>query len=128
MTRMKRLLSLFALSVAAALPAHAQQWPTKPVHFVVAFAPGGPVDIAARLVGIKLSEELGQQVIVENKGGAGGNIGAQGVAKAAPDGYTVLVTTSAYAVNVSLFPNPGYDPDRDFVPVVAVATQPNVII
>src|SRR3954470_9389720 len=127
MTCMKRLLSLLALSVAAALPEHAQQWPTKPVHFVVAFAPGGPVDIAARLVGIKLSEELGQQVVVENKGVAGGNIGAQTVAKAAPDGYTVLVTSSAYAVNVSLFSQPGYDPEKDFIPVVNVATQPNII-
>jgi tripartite-type tricarboxylate transporter receptor subunit TctC len=121
-----------ALCLAAILWTHtslAQQgatWPVKPIRFVVAFAPGGPADVVARLVGGKLSDALGQQVIVENRGGAGGNIGAGLAAKAAPDGYTALVTTSAFAVNVSLYANPGYE-ERDFVPVVNVATQPNFI-
>jgi tripartite-type tricarboxylate transporter receptor subunit TctC len=118
----------FAGNFGIALQAQAQAWPTKPIHFVVAFAPGGPADIVARLVGQKLSEYLGQQIVVENRGGAGGNIGAAAVAKSAPDGYTALVTTTAFAVNVSLFPNPGYDAERDFVPVVAVASQPNLIV
>ena len=105
----------------------AQSWPAKPIHFVVAFAPGGPADIIGRLVGQKLTEIFGQPVIVESRGGAGGNIGAAVVAKSAPDGYTALVTTPAFATNVSLFQNPGYDPDRDFIPVAVVAKQPNLI-
>ena len=118
----------FAATCGSALQAQAQAWPAKPIHFVVAFAPGGPADIVARIVGQKLTEYLGQQIVVENRGGAGGNIGATAVAKSAPDGYTVLVTTTAFAVNASLFANPGYDAERDFVPVVAVASQPNLII
>ena len=129
---MRKLLSCVALSLACASGAWAQgtgpAWPTRPVHLVVAFAPGGPADIIARLVGVRLTEELGQAVVVENKGGAGGNVGAQMVARAAPDGYTVLVTTSAFAVNVSLFSNPGYEPEKDFIPVAAIATQPNMIV
>lgn len=110
----------------AGLGQQAASWPVKPVRFVVAFAPGGPADVVARLVGVKLTEALGQQIIVENRGGAGGNIAAGLVAKAAPDGYNALVTTSAFAVNVSLYANPGYE-ERDFIPVVNVATQPNLI-
>jgi tripartite-type tricarboxylate transporter receptor subunit TctC len=120
--------ALAAIVLAAASPAaHAQPYPAKPVHFIVAFAPGGPTDIIARLLSQKLPELLGQPVVVDNRGGAGGNIGAAAVAKAAPDGYTVLATTSALAVNATLFPNAGYDADRDFVPIVNVATQPNVV-
>ena len=128
---MKHVLLSLTLCVCALAPARAQQaapaWPVKPIHFIVAFAPGGPADIIARLIGVKLSEDLGQQVIVENRGGAGGNIAAQFVAKSAPDGYTALVTTSAFTVNVSLFAQPGYNPEKDFVPIAAIATQPNLI-
>jgi tripartite-type tricarboxylate transporter receptor subunit TctC len=95
---------------------------------VAPFAPGGPVDIIGRLIGQKLTESLGQQVLIDNRAGAGGNIGTAVVAKSAPDGYTVLVTSSAFAVNVSLFPNAGYDAERDFIPVVVVASQPNLIV
>lgn len=122
----------YAGCVVALLFSHfglAQQsasWPVKPIRFVVAFAPGGPADVVARLMGNKLTDALGQQVVVENRGGAGGNIAAALVAKAAPDGYTVMVTTSAFAVNVSLYANPGYE-EREFTPVVNVATQPNLI-
>ncbi len=119
---------LAAMVLALASPAaHPQAYPTKPIHFVVPFAPGGPTDIIARLLSQKLPELLGQSVVVDNRAGAGGNIGAAVVAKSAPDGYTVLVTTSALAVNATLFPNAGYDAERDFVPSVIVATQPNVI-
>jgi tripartite-type tricarboxylate transporter receptor subunit TctC len=105
----------------------AQSWPSKPVRLVIPFAPGGPTDIIARLVGQKLSESLGQPMVVESRAGAGGNIGTAAVAKSPPDGYTILLTSSAYAVNVSLSPNAGYDPDRDFIPVVVVAKQANLI-
>ena len=105
---------------------HAQEWPSKPIRLVVPFAPAGPADIIARLVGQKLNEYLGQQIIVDNRAGAGGNIGAAAVAKSPPDGYTVLATTSALVVNVSLYSNPGYA-ERDFIPVVGVASQPNMI-
>jgi tripartite-type tricarboxylate transporter receptor subunit TctC len=122
------ILLAFAGTFGIALQADAQAWPAKPIHFVVAFAPGGPADIVARIVGQKLTEYLGQQIVVENRGGAGGNIGATAVAKSAADGYTVLVTTTAFAVNATLFSNPGYDAERDFIPVMAVASQPNLIV
>ena len=106
---------------------HAQAWPSKPVRVIIPFAPGGPTDLIARIAGQKLTEILGQPMVIESRAGAGGNIGTAAVAKAAPDGYTVLITSSAYAVNVSLSPNAGYDAERDFVPVANVAKQANVI-
>jgi len=105
---------------------HAQNWPEKPIHLIVAFVPGGPADIAARLVAQKMPETLGEQMIVDNRGGAGGNIAAAAIAKSAPDGYTALLTTSAIAVNMSLYSNPGYDLEKDLIPVVEVASQPNL--
>jgi len=93
-----------------------QSWPRKPIRLIAPFAPGGPVDIIGRLIGIKLNEYLGTQVLIDNHPGAGGNIGTAMVAKSAPDGYTGLVTSSAFVVNVSLFSNPGYDAGRDFAP------------
>ena len=114
---------LFFLSCAA----HAQAWPSKPVRVIIPFAPGGPTDIIARIAGQKLSEILGQPMVIESRPGAGGNIGTAAVAKSAPDGYTMLITSSAYAVNVSLSPNAGYDAERDFAPVANVAKQANVI-
>jgi tripartite-type tricarboxylate transporter receptor subunit TctC len=127
---MKRhLASLLAAAclVVAPLPCLAQGYPAKPIHFIVAFAPGGPVDTVARLAAVKLPDLLGQPVVVENRPSSTGNLGTQVVAKAAPDGYTILVTSSAFAVNVTLSPNAGYDPG-DFAPIVQAATQPNVIV
>jgi len=121
-----RVFALWAASMVAGL-CHAQEWPSKPIRLVVPFAPAGPADIIARLVGQKLNEYLGQQIIVDNRAGAGGNIGAAAVAKSPPDGYTVLATTSALVVNASLYSNPGYDAERDFIPVVSPASQPNMI-
>ena len=119
---------LSALLLFLANPAvHAQTWPAKPVRVIIPFAPGGPTDIIARIAGQKLSEILGQPMVIESRAGAGGNIGTAVVAKSAPDGYTLLITSSAYAVNVSLSPNAGYDAERDFVPVANIAKQPNVI-
>ena len=109
-------------------PAAAQQYPDKPIRVVVAFPPGGPVDITARILSVQLGEIFKQSVIVENKAGAGGNIGAQYVANAAPDGYTFLVTSAAFAVNPSLYgPAAGYSPEKSFIPVVVATTQANVI-
>jgi tripartite-type tricarboxylate transporter receptor subunit TctC len=113
---------LFAVSTA-----QAQDFPNKPVKLLVAFAPGGPADIIARIVGQKLGEVWKQSVVVENRGGAGGNIAAAAAAKAEPDGATILVTTSAFAVNQTLSKNPGYSSD-DFRAAVVVATTPNLII
>jgi tripartite-type tricarboxylate transporter receptor subunit TctC len=125
---MKPLVRVLAFGIASLFTglSHAQSWPTKPIHLIVPFVPGGPADIAARLVAQKLPETLGEQAIIDNRGGAGGNIGAAVVAKSAPDGYTVLLTTSAFAVNMSLFSDPGYDAQKDFIPVVMVASQPNL--
>ncbi len=109
-------------------PAGAQGWPAHPVRVIVPFAPGGPTDVMARILAIKLSESLGQQFVVENRPGAGGNIGMGLVAKAAPDGYTVLVASSSYVVNPSLYAKPGYDPYKDFAPVTVAAASPNVIV
>src|SRR6195256_3138578 len=106
----------------------AQDWPKqKPIHIVVGFAPASTTDLVARLVAPKLSEALGQSVIVENKPGAGGNVAAQQVKRAAPDGYTLFVTSVAYAVNPSLYANAGYDPYTDFVPVILGPSTPNII-
>ncbi|HEY8252076.1 MAG TPA: tripartite tricarboxylate transporter substrate binding protein [Burkholderiales bacterium] len=124
---MKRI--VLSLLLLAAATAFAQPYPSKPIRVAVAFPPGGPVDIIARLMGPKLSELLGgQSVVVENVVGAGGNVAAMRVAKAAPDGYTVLAHSSAYAVNPTLIPNAGYDGEKDFIPIAIVASQPNFIV
>ena len=121
-------LTFAAAALAAAGPLRAQAWPAKPLRMVVAFAPGGPADIVARLIAQALQDKLGQQVVVDNKPGAGGNIAARLVAREAPDGYTLLVTTSSMAVNQTLYKDPGYDALRDFTPVVLVAASPNIIV
>ncbi len=125
-----RLVSLaFAAAAAlAAVPAPAQDWPKqKPIQLVVGFGPGSSTDILARLVQPKLTEALGQTVVVENRPGAGGNIAAQQVKRGAADGYTLLVISVSYAVNPSLYANAGYDPIKDFVPVAFAASTPNII-
>ena len=119
------------LGIAAALFSSlvlAQAYPSKPIRMVVAFPPGGPVDIVARLISPKLTDALGQSVVIENVGGGGGNIAAGRVAKSAPDGYTVLAHSSAYAVNPALLGNPGFDAGKDMIPIAVVASQPNLII
>jgi len=119
------------LLAAATAPAHAQApaYPTKPIRWVVPFAPGGTTDILARTVGEKLAIALGQPVIIENKPGAGGGVGAEFVAKAAPDGYTIMGgTISTHAINASLYKNLPYDPIKDFVPIVLLARVPNMLV
>jgi len=126
------LAALFAGSVfgATALPAAAQEWPReKPISWVVPFTPGGSTDVVGRAIAQKLAERLGQNVVVENKPGAGGGIGAAYVAKAAPDGYTLFGgTISTHAINASLYPNLPYDPVKDFEPVSLIAFLPNVLL
>ena len=118
-------------AVAAALAvmsgtAVAQEWPKqKPIQFVVAFGAGSVTDTLARLIQPKLSEALGTPVVVDNRPGAGGNIGTQRVQHSPPDGYTILMTSVAYAVNPSLYSNAGYDPLKDFVPVILAGSTPN---
>jgi tripartite-type tricarboxylate transporter receptor subunit TctC len=115
--------------ILALLPAFAlaQAYPSKPIHIIVAFAPGGPVDVVARLAQQKLQDILGQPIVVENRPSTTGNLGTQVVAKSAPDGYTILANSSAFAVNVSLSANAGYEV-AEFVPVMQFATQPNLIV
>jgi len=122
---MKKLLCILLLAAGSAF---AQGYPSKPIRMVVAFPPAGPTDIVARLLGAKMSEALGQPVVVENVVGAGGNLATQRVAKAPPDGYTLLVHSSAYAVNPTLSANAGYDGEKDFVSISIVASQPNFIV
>jgi len=99
-------------------------YPNRPVRIIVPFGAGGPGDIFARLIGQKLSQQLGQQFVIENRPGAGGNIGAAVVARAPADGYTLLVGSSTLWVNASLYPQIPYDPVRDFEPIIIGATSP----
>ena len=112
------------------MPALAQgAWPTKPVRIVVPFAPGGTTDILARALAPELSKTFGQQFIVDNKPGAGGNLGASEVARAANDGYTLLMgTVGTHGINQSLYPKLPYDPIKDFAPITLVAAVPNVLV
>jgi tripartite-type tricarboxylate transporter receptor subunit TctC len=118
-----------AAALCAATPSFAQSFPEKPIRFVVGFTPGGPSDILARALGQKLGERWSQQVVIENRPGAGGNVAAEAVAKSAPDGYTWLLgNNSILATNQSLYRSLGYDPVKDFAPVSLVAVQPNILV
>jgi tripartite-type tricarboxylate transporter receptor subunit TctC len=117
-----------ALVLLGALPAQAQTYPAKPIHILVPYAPGGISDIASRILGAKLTEAWGQQVVVENKPGGNGFIAMTAGAKAAPDGYTlVMVTIGDVAVNPALFKDMPYDVDRDFAPIAMVSDAPMVL-
>ena len=106
----------------------AQSWPTRPVRMIIAFSPGGPTDLVSRVLAQKLSEQLGQQVIVDNKPGAGGNIAAELAAKAAPDGYTIFYNTSAIVIGPALYGKVNYDTLKDFVPVILTASVPMFLV
>ena len=119
--------ALVALAAGMALPAAAQEYPTRPVRVIVPFSPGGATDILARLVGTQLSARLGQSVLVENRPGSGGNIGADYVAKAPADGYTLAAAGIPQAIGQSLFKNLPYSMERDLAPITLMATFPSVI-
>lgn len=118
-----------ALAIAAAGPGRAQSWPAQPIRLVVPFVPGGSTDVLARQLAEKLRVDLGTAVVVENRGGAGGTIGSDSVAKAAPDGYTLLMgVTGTHGTAPSIFPKLPYDPVRDFAAVSRVVTAPLVLV
>jgi tripartite-type tricarboxylate transporter receptor subunit TctC len=119
---------LIALLALAATPAFAQNYPTKPVRVIISFTPGSATDIVGRLVTAKLSEYWGQPVVAENRAGAGGSIGSAVVAKAAPDGYTLLINSNAHTVNPAIFAKLPYDTTRDFTDIAPLAQQPNVLV
>ncbi|WP_295526752.1 tripartite tricarboxylate transporter substrate binding protein [uncultured Pseudacidovorax sp.] len=127
--RLVAVASLAAALLGAGSIAQAQDtWPTKTVRIVVPFAPGGTTDILARAVAPELSKAFGQQFIVDNRAGAGGNVGAEIVARSAPDGYTLLMgTVGTHGINRALYPKLPYDPIKDFVPITLVASVPNVM-
>ena len=126
MNRLKVL--LFAALAACTMQASAQSYPTKPVQVILAFTPGSAVDIVGRIVTAKLSEMWGQPVVNDNRSGAGGSIGSAAVARAAPDGYTLLVTSNAHTVNPAIIANLPYDTLKDFTDIVPFAEQPNVMV
>ena len=125
---MRRRVLVFILALLAALPASAQGWPSKPVRLVVPYQAGQGTDVAARLIAERLGAALGQQVIVDNKPGAGGNIGTEAAAHAANDGYTLLMgTVATQTMNEFLYPSTGYDSAKDFMPIILVGMLPMVI-
>ena len=130
---LRRLLAAAALALVVVNPAYSQTWPAKPVRIIVPFPPGGTTDIVARSIGVELQRMWQQPVVIENRPGAGGNIGADQVAKSPPDGYTLLMgTVGTHAINQALYTQSGskmsFDPVRDFVPITLVAGVPNVMV
>jgi tripartite-type tricarboxylate transporter receptor subunit TctC len=123
-----RLVVAIALTCGLPPTTHAQSWPSKPIRYIVPFPPGGATDILARSMADKLGPALGQPVIVENRAGAAGNIGTELAAKAAPDGYTILMVTVAQSISETLYAKLGYNLMRDLAPVILVARVPNVMV
>jgi tripartite-type tricarboxylate transporter receptor subunit TctC len=113
---------------AAAWAQGAESYPSKPIRFILPFPPGGGTDILGRLLAERLATQLGQPVVVENRGGAGGNLGAEAAARSAPDGYTIVLVAPSLAISPSLYKKLAYDPIKDFAPVSLVATVPNVMV
>ena len=125
--RLGTALLLAAAALAQGLPALAQDWPNKPIRFIVPYPPGGGTDIIARIVQERLSAALGQQIVIENRGGAAGNIGTEAAAKSVPDGYTFLFTLSSHTINPVVYDKLPFDVEKDFIPVSLVASLPQII-
>ena len=123
-----RLLTILACLFFSATPWAQDQWPSKPVRMILPFPPGGGTDILGRLIADRLSASLGQPVVTENRGGAGGNVGAEAAAKSAPDGYTIVLVAPSLAISPTLYSKLNYDPVKDLAPISLVATVPNVMI
>ena len=122
-------LFLIAGAIFIAFPALAETWPTRPIRFIVPCAPGGGGDVVGRIIGQRLSEQLGKPLIIDNRGGAGGTLGCELAAKAAPDGYTLLLgNVGPIAVGPALYPKLPYDPVRDFAPVTMIASFANILV
>jgi tripartite-type tricarboxylate transporter receptor subunit TctC len=120
---------LLALLFAFTTAANAQDpWPSRPIRFILPFPPGGGTDILGRLIAERLTAQLGQPVVAENRGGAGGNVGTEAAAKSAPDGYTIVLVAPSLAISPTLYASINYDPVKDFAPVSLVATVPNVMV
>jgi tripartite-type tricarboxylate transporter receptor subunit TctC len=115
-------------SLAFAVNAYGQDWPTRPLRMILPFPPGGGTDILGRMIAERLSAGIGQPVVTENRGGAGGNVGAEAAARSAPDGYTIVLVAPSLAISPTLYSKINYDPVKDFAPVSLVATVPNVMI
>ncbi len=130
--RALRLLPLAVLGTALVpWPAPAQTsdaWPSRPLRFILPFPPGGGTDILGRLIAERMTASLGQPVVTENRGGAGGNVGAEAAARSAPDGYTIVLVAPSLAISTSLYSKLSYDPVKDFAPISLVATVPNVMV
>jgi tripartite-type tricarboxylate transporter receptor subunit TctC len=125
---MLRLIALALAAGLAALPVSAQNYPDKPIHIIVPFTAGSATDVTARALAAVMTKNMGQTVIVDNKPGAGGTIGSAQVAKAAPDGYTLLANSSAHTVNPAIYPNMTYDTAKDLPGVSLLAVQPNIMV
>ena len=121
-------LSLLAAGLVSTAAAAAADYPTRPITLIATFAAGGTVDIVARIVGLRLGQELGQSVIVDNRGGAGGTIGATMLARAAPDGYTLMITHQGLAFNATLYDKLPYDTVKDIMPLANIGSTPNVLV
>src|SRR6266446_10089038 len=117
---------VLVLGLCAAIAASAQDWPAKPVRFIVPYPPGGGTDVIARIVQNRLSAALGQPIVIDNRGGAGGAVGTEAAAKSAPDGYTFLFTLSSHTINPLLY-KLDYDVERDFAPVSIIVSVPQLI-
>jgi tripartite-type tricarboxylate transporter receptor subunit TctC len=120
--------AILAAAAAGAGLCNAQNYPARPMRFLVGFPPGGTSDILARTIGQKLADAVGQQVVIENRPGAGGNIGAEAAAKSAPDGYTIFMSTTSQAISVSLYSKLNYDLVRDFAPVIQAVNYTNLLV
>ena len=126
--KLSGLLGMLLLGTALCGAAWAQAWPDKPVRFLVPYPPGGGTDVIARIVQQKFQVALGQPIVIENRGGAGGSVGTEVAGKAAPDGYTVLFTLSSHTINPAIFPKLNYDTVKDFEPVGLVASLPQILV